>query len=98
MDIDLIQMLWQAGDVEFTDEALDRMDQRGITVENIGQAIMGGRIIEERPRARPHAKCTVQGWANRKIAGLDIGLYSLNVACAVTDMLRIITVYWERTL
>ena len=56
MDIDLIQMLWQAGDVEFTDEALDRMDQRGITVENIGQAIMDGRIIEERPRARPHAK------------------------------------------
>ena len=72
MDIDLIQMLWQAGDVEFTDEALDRMDQREITVENIGQAIMSGRIIEERSRARPHAKCTVQGWANRKAAGLDI--------------------------
>lgn len=96
MDIDPIQMLWQAGDVEFMDEALDRMDQREITVENIGQAIMNGHIIEERPR--PHAKCTVQGWANRKIAGLDIGLYSLNVACAVTDMLRIITVYWEREL
>jgi hypothetical protein len=56
---------------------------------------MSGRIIEERRRARPHASCTVQGWANRRVAGLEIGLQPLNVACAMPDVLRIITVYWE---
>jgi len=76
-------------------EALDRMDQREISIENIGEAIVSGRIVEERPRAKPHASCTVQGWANRHVAGLPLGLALLNVACALADQLRIITVYWE---
>jgi len=68
MDIDLIQMFWQAGDVEFFEEAPQRMDEREITIENIEQAILSGRIVEERLRSRPHARCTAQGWASHKVA------------------------------
>jgi len=97
VDIDHIRALWRAGMVEYTREALRRMVQREVSEENIGEAILSGRIVEERPEAQPYAGCTVQGWADRKVAHLRIGLHLLNVACAVTDegVLRIITVYWE---
>jgi hypothetical protein len=95
MDVDSIRTFWQTGDVEYTNEAIRRMTQRGVSEENVKEALMSGRVVEERPNAKPYATCTVQGWANRKVAGLDIGLHLLNVACAIADGLRIITVYWE---
>jgi hypothetical protein len=95
MDIDHIRALWQAEEVEYTNEAIRRMTQRGVSAENVGEAMMSGRIVEERPDAQPYASCTIRGWAERELAGLNIGLYPLNVACAVADVLRIITVYWE---
>lgn len=93
MDIDWIRVLWEMGDVVYSEEAQDRLWQREVTIENIGDAIRTGRIIEER-KGHPYRRCTVQGWANRKLAGLDVGTELLRVACAVGDELHIITVYW----
>lgn len=95
MDIDHIQALWRADEYELSEEVIRRMEQREVTLTNIEEAIMTGRIIEERSRGRPHRSCTILGWANRQVAGLEIGLQPLNVACAVPDLLRVITVYWE---
>ncbi len=95
MDIDSIRTMWQAGDYELSEEVIARMAQREVSLANIEQALMSGSVVEERPRSRPYPKCTVQGWAEREIAGLNIGLHRLNVACGVGDVLKIITVYWE---
>jgi hypothetical protein len=95
MDIDHIRHLWQNGEVEYSEEAQDRLWQREVTTDNIGEAIQNGRIVEERP-GYPYPKYLVQGWATRKVAGLDIGLQLLNVACAMGEDLHIITVYWEK--
>ncbi len=90
MDIDTIRALWLAGDVVYSEDAQDRLWQREVTMENVGEALLSGSIVEER-KGRPYRKCTVQGWANRKAAGLEIGLHLLNVSCAVGDELH----YWK---
>lgn len=96
MDIEHIQSLWQTEEYELSDEVISRMEQRDVTLANIGEAIMSGWIAEERLRSRPHASCTVRGWANRQVAGLQIGLQPLNVVCALPEILRVITVYWQQ--
>ncbi len=96
MDIDSIRYFWQNDEVEFSDEAWDRIEQREVSVEAIEQAILNGQVIEERPRSKPWPKCTVQGWATRYVAGLALSEpHRLNVACGVGDVLYVITVYWE---
>jgi hypothetical protein len=94
VDIDFIRVLWEAGDVVYSEESQDRLWQREVTIENIGDAIRTGRIVEER-EGHPYRKCTIHGWTNRKVADLEIGLHTLKVACAVGEELHIITVYWE---
>ena len=94
MDIDAIQYLWSIDAVLYSEEAQDRLWQREVTRENVGEALRTGRIVEERP-GRPYPKCHVVGWATREVAGLDVGLHPLHVACAVGEELHIVTVYWE---
>lgn len=95
MDIESIRDLWNDEEYELSIEVVGRMEQREVTLDNIGEALTNGRIISERRRGKPHTSYTVQGWANRQLAGLTIGPQALNVACAVLDQLFIITVYWE---
>lgn len=95
MEIDEIRFLWGVGDVVYSEEAQERVWQREVSIENIAQAIETGRIVEER-RGRPYPKCRVQGWADRRVAGLSVGLGLLNVVCALGEELHIITVFWEK--
>lgn len=87
--------MWQDDEYELSDEAVRRLEQREVTLANIGEAIVSGRIIDERRRGYAHASHTIVGWANREVAGLNIGTHALVVACFVPDLLRIITVYWQ---
>lgn len=75
MDIDHIRQLWLSGEVEYTHESIRKMVQREVSEENIGEAIMNGQIIEERPEGYPYASCTIRGWARRRVARLEIGLH-----------------------
>jgi hypothetical protein len=93
-DIDAIRTLWESSQVKLSEEVDDRMAQREVSLSNIEEAIMGGQIIEER-EGFPYRQCTIRGWASRKVAGLDLGLWPLDLACAVGDRLHIITVYWH---
>lgn len=94
MDMDSIRSLWRVGAVKLSDEVDARTAQREVSIANIEEAIMRGEIVEER-EGHPYRKCTVRGWASRKVADLDIGPWPLNVACAMNDKLYIITVYWQ---
>jgi len=47
LDIDHIRQAWLDGEVEFTLEANERLEERNISAENIGEAILSGRITEE---------------------------------------------------
>jgi len=53
VDIDSIRYFWQNDEVEFSDEAWDRIEQREVSVEAIEQAITNAQVIEERPRSKP---------------------------------------------
>ncbi len=61
MDIETIRALWQADEYEMSIEVVGRLEQREVTLENIGEAIISGRIIEERRKRRARVSYTVQG-------------------------------------
>jgi len=61
MDIETIRAWWQADEYEMSIEVVGRLEQREVTLENIGEAIISGRIIEERRKRRARVSYTVQG-------------------------------------
>jgi hypothetical protein len=95
VDIDSVRSLWESDEYELSEEIITRMAQRDVSLPNLEQCLRSGRIVDERPRSFPYPKCTVQGWADRHVAGLNVGPQLLNVACGVGEVLQLITVYWE---
>ena len=96
MDIDNIRQMIQNGDFMATKHIADGMAQRHISKEQIITAIMNGRIIEERPRQKPYPKCLIAGNVEREIAGIPF-IMPLYIACALGDILYLLSTYWERS-
>lgn len=95
MDIDSIRYFVQDGDYRFTHEAERRMDERDVTIEQIEQVLLNGRIVQEKPKQKPYPECTVLGYADRKLTpDAEPTPWPLHVACAMGDELLIVTVYW----
>lgn len=86
MDILLIQKLCRAERIEFSKHVSDRMFQRNIAADEIVEAILNGKIIEEYPDDYPYPSCLILGITIRK--------RTLHIVVGVTDAkIWIITVY-----
>lgn len=86
MDILLIQKLCREECIEFSKHVSDRMFQRNITTDEIVEAILNGKIIEEYPDDYPYPSCLILGITLRK--------RTLHVVVGVTEAkIWIITVY-----
>lgn len=97
MDIELLQGLCNAAPFQMTQHAELRRRQRGITVQDIKQAIQTGEIIEDYPDAYPYPACL--------ILGLTTIMKPLHIVCGVGDgQLWVVTAYfpdsdrWETDL
>lgn len=86
MDILEIQNLCRAECIEFSKHVADRMLQRGITADEVTEAVLNGRIIEEYPDDYPYPSCLILGITLRKKI--------LHVVVGITESkIWIITVY-----
>ncbi len=59
MEIEDLRKLAVENKVEFSTHALQRMEQRSITDEDITEAIRTGKIIEDYPEDRPLPSCLI---------------------------------------
>jgi len=66
--------------------ARDRMDQRGISTEDLANLIMNGDIIEAYPDSKPCPSALISGF----VAGCNCHA----VVGICKNHLRVITVYW----
>ena len=72
--------------IEFSRHVSDRMFQRNISTDEIVEAVLNGKIIEEYPDDYPHPSCLILGATVRKRV--------LHVVVGITDnKIWIITVY-----
>ena len=79
----LIKKLCESGAIEWTVHAGQRILQRGITRQEVKEAIMTGEVIEDYPDDYPYPSCLLLG-SNR-----------LHVVCGIGEgRLWIITAYW----
>ena len=86
MNIELIKNLYTTSKIKWSTHSLERMQERDISIDDVGNCIMSGEIIENYPDDYPHPSCLVFGYTIRNkilhvVAGTD------------GDMLYIITVY-----
>ncbi len=87
MDFEEIRVKVQRGDYEISVHAFERMRQRGISLEDVENVIIGGTIIERDLDAKPFPKCIFLGFTARKGE-------SLHVVCSLTPQSKIVTVYF----
>lgn len=77
----------QAGEYEISLHAFERMRKRGITLDDMENAIVYGEIIERDDQAQPFPKCIFWGFTVLKGE-------SIHVVCSITPESQIVTVYF----
>ncbi len=86
MEIEAIRQKWKIGQWEISAHARKRMGQRQITVDELGQVIMEGEIIENYPDDKPYPSCLILGKMSNS--------FPLYVVCALGDGVHVITAHW----
>lgn len=87
MDLDKLRELVKADQYRLQKHALRRLDERGILIESVLEAILNGEIIEDYPTQGPFPSCLMLGW---------VGSEPLHVVLSMDEkesMVYIITVY-----
>ena len=87
VDFEQIRRQIQAGDYEISFHAFERMRKRGITIDDLEEAMLSGEMIERDPHAQPVPKCIFWGFSTLKGE-------SIHVVCSLTPQSRIVTVYF----
>ena len=87
IEIHDLRMLCNDDAVRWTDHILKRLMQRGITQDDVLQAIQTGEIIDQYPDDYPFPSCL--------ILGLSVAGKSLHVVCGLgLDEVYMITAYY----
>ena len=82
-----IKCMCQSKDIRWTDHIFKRLLQRGISTDDVENALLGGEIIEHYPDDYPYPSCLV--------LGLSKTGDSLHVVCGLSDReLWLITSYY----
>lgn len=75
ISIDELRKLYEKGSVRWTVHALERLQERGIKINDIKHAIMFGKIIEQYPMDYPYPSCLV--------FGIDVLGGPIHVVCGI---------------
>lgn len=90
MDLQIIQNLYHTGKIRWSTHCLERMQERDISINDVGKCIVSGEIIEDYPNDFPYPSCLIFGYSiNYKVLHTVVG----------TDerVLYIITAYYPNT-
>lgn len=65
MELDIIDLrkICTLENIEITLHAAKRLEQRGISIDDVIACIMNGEIIEQYPTDYPHPSCLILGYA-----------------------------------
>jgi hypothetical protein len=86
MELRIIRSLLKQGKYKITLHAQVRMDQRLITLKELKETILQGKVVETYPHDKPFPSCLVMGKVR--------GGFPLYVVCALSDIVHIITTHW----
>ena len=87
VDFATIREKVKEGDYEISVHAFERMRRRGLTLDDIENAILNGEIIEQDKKAKPFPKCIFWGFTLLKGE-------SIHVVCSLVPDSRVVTVYF----
>lgn len=87
VNFEIIRAKVRVGDYDISVHAFERMRQRGITLDDLENAIVNGEIVERDVQAQPFPKCIFWGFTVLKGE-------SIHVVCSVTPKSRVVTVYF----
>ena len=62
MNIEIIQSLYRTAKIKWSTHCLERMQERDISIDDIGDCIMSCEIIEDYPDDFPHPSCLIFGY------------------------------------
>ena len=62
MNIELVKDLYTHSKIKWSIHCLERMQERDITIDDVGNCIMSGEIIEDYPIDFPHPSCLIFGY------------------------------------
>jgi hypothetical protein len=94
VDIDSVRLLVDAGNWYESAHFQERLAERGITVEQVLEAIRVGRVVQELPTTGADPECIICGDVERQIAFLRI-IQPLYVMCAVGEVVTFVSVDWN---
>lgn len=90
MNIEAIQNLYHNSKIRWSTHCLERMQERDISIDDVGSCIISGEIIEHYPNDFPHPSCLIFGYTiNKQVLHTVVG--------SDGDILYIITVYYPST-
>lgn len=90
MEINNIRNLYNASKVKWSAHCLKRMQERDISIDDVGNCIMSGEIIENYPNDFPYPSCLIFGYTiNKKVLHV--------VVASDMEMLYIVTVCYPDT-
>ena len=87
MDIDIYKKLCHDETIVMTSHARYRLTERDIALDDVEQAILSGKIIEEYPDDMPFPSCLILGMAANHVPLHVVASYD-------NDFLYIITAYY----
>ena len=59
MNIEIVQNLYHTAKIKWSTHCLERMQERDINIDDVGNCIMSGEIIEGYPDDFPHPSCLI---------------------------------------
>ena len=90
MEINNIRNLYRASKIKWSSHCLKRMQERDISIDDVGSCIMSGEIIEDYPNDYPYPSCLIFGYSiNEKILHVVVASYM--------EMLYIVTFCYPDT-
>lgn len=91
MDIGMIKSLYESSKIKWSTHCLERMQERDITIDDIGNCIKSGEIIEEYPDDFPNPSCLIFGYTiEKRVLHVVVGIGG--------KVLYIITAYFPNTI
>ncbi len=91
MNIEVIQSLYRTAKIKWSAHCLERMQERDISIDDVGNCIMSGEIIESYPNDFPHPSCLIFGYTiHHKVLHTVVGYDGKD--------LHIITAYYPNTI
>lgn len=90
MNIQIIQDYYRNSKIKWSTHCLERMQERDISIDDVGSCILSGEIIENYPHDFPYPSCLIFGYAvNHQILHTVVGMDE--------EILYVITAYYPNT-